>query len=396
MVTNVLPGPGLAVHGGPRIALTTEWLTAFGGAERCLVEFQRVFPDAPIYTSVYEPRGLPAEHRGWAVRPSFLQRVPLARRNHRPFFPLMPLAFESFDLSEYDLVLTTSSAAAKGVITPPDVPNLCYCYTPPRYLWDQYHQQTKGLRGKAFIGLAAHWLRVWDRAAADRVDHFLAISETVASRIRRYYRREATVVHPPVDTQRFRPNGLPSEDFLLVVSRLVPYKRVDQAVIAATRLGVPLKVVGVGPEMQRLRALAGRNVTFLGWRDDAEVAELYARCRAFVFPGLDDFGIAPVEAMASGRPVVAYGRGGATETVIDGVTGILYDEQTDAALAGAIEELMSRSFDAAACRAQAERFDSSIFRTRIAGAVADALGARPRDAELPSAVVASSGVLSFG
>jgi len=375
----------------PRVALTTEWLTTRGGAERCLAELQRLYPGAPIFTSVHDPRGLPPEYRDWPVRTSFLQRVPFARAHYRAFFPLMPLAFESFDFSEFDVVLTTSSAAAKGVITPPHVPNVCYCYTPPRYLWDQYHEQTRGMRGQALAAVAAHWLRVWDRAAADRVDQFIAISHTVAGRIRRYYRRESTVVYPPVDTSRFRPNGLPPEDFLLVVARLVPYKRIDQAVAVATRLGVPLRVVGTGPELGRLRAMAGPTVTFLESCDDATVADLYARCRAFVFPGMEDFGIAPVEAMAAGRPVVAYGRGGATETVLDGVTGILYDQQSEDALAGAVEELLGRSFDAAACRARAEEFDAALFRTRLSEVVAAAVdwGATPR------AVVAPQGALSL-
>lgn len=360
----------------PRVAITTDWLNSFGGAERVLAELLRVFPDAPIHTTVHDPAGLPDEMRGWDIRPSFLQRLPFAKRQHRPFLPLMPLAFESFDFAGYDVVLTTSSAFAKGVVTPPNVPNVCYCHTPPRYLWDQFHEQTRGMRGRLLIGAMAAWLRVWDRMAADRVDVFVANSQTVAARIRRYYRREPIVVHPPVDTERFRPSGAPAEDFLLVVARLVPYKRVDLAIEAATRRGYRLVVVGDGPELARLQARAGSSVTFLGRRSDAEIAELYARCRAFLFPGMEDFGIAPVEAQAAGRPVVAFGAGGATETIVDGETGVLFLEQSVEALVEAIEGLDALRVDPAACRENALRFDAAIFRTRMAEVVADAVAGR--------------------
>ena len=351
------------------VAFTHDWLVSFGGAERVLAELLRLFPGAPIYTTVHRPQALPPEVRDWDVRPSFLQRVPGATRYYRALLPLMPLAVEEYDLDAYELVVATSSAFAKGVVTPPSTRVVCYCHTPPRYLWDQYHAQTRGMRGRALASVAAHWLRVWDRAAADRVDLFVANSETTAARIRRYYRRESAVVHPPVDTGRLVPNRLPAEDFFLVVSRLVPYKRVDLAVRAAAHVGRRLVVVGDGPERARLVRLArehGAAAEFLGWRDDDEVAGLYARTRALVFPGYDDFGIAPVEAQAAGRPVVAYGRGGATETVRDGETGILFGEQNVAALADALAGAWDARFDPAACRANALRFDAAVFRARMA------------------------------
>ena len=366
-----------------KLALTQDWLNSFGGAERVLTELQRVFPGAPIFTTVHEPERLPPALRAWDVRPSFLQRVPLARRHYRAFLPLMPLAWESFDFTGYDVVLATASAFAKGVLVPPDTRTICYCYTPPRYLWDQYHEQTRHVRGKPLVAAAAHWLRMWDRAAADRVDHFVAISETVAARIRRYYRRESEIVYPPVDTSLFVPNGRPPEDFLLLVARLVPYKRVDLAIQAAARLNRALWVVGEGPERRRLEAMAGPTVRFLGQLPDAEVAGLYARARAFIFPGMDDFGIAPVEAQAAGRPVVAYGRGGALETIVDGVTGVFFDEPTVDALAEAIERAWSTPFDPAACRANAERFDAAVFRDRIARIVAEWAPSRPRPVLAP-------------
>lgn len=349
-----------------KVAITTDWLNSFGGAERVLVELHSMFPEAPIYTTVYDPSGLPDFMQGWDVRPSFLQKIPFAKRRHQWLLPLMPMAFEQFDLREYDLVITTNSACAKGVITRPDAVNLCYCYTPCRYIWDLYHEYTRGHGARALIAPVAHWLRVWDRLAADRVDHFVAISDEVASRIRKHYRRESEVIYPPVDVERFAPNGKAPEDFYLVVSRLVPYKRVDLAVEACNRLGRRLLVVGDGPERRRLEAIAGPTVEFLGKRGDDELADLYARCRALLFPGHEDFGIVPVEVQAAGRPVVAYGRGGAAETVVHGVTGLLFAEQSVAALVSAMEQSEDRSWDAAACQENARRFDAKEFRRQIA------------------------------
>lgn len=351
------------------VAITTDWLNSFGGAERVLGELHGMFPDAPVYTSVHDPAGLPSHMHGWDVRTSFLQRVPFARRRHRAFLPLMPLAFEQFDLTEYDLVLTTNSACAKGVITPPGAVNICYCYTPCRYLWDLYHEYMRDRRARPLIAPVAHWMRVWDRLAADRVDHFIAISHEVASRIQRHYRRESEVIYPPVDVDRIVPNGRVPEDFYLMVTRLVGYKRVDLAIEAANQLGCRLVVVGNGPERRRLERQAGPTVEFLGWQSDDEIAGLYARCRALLFPGLEDFGITPVEAQAAGRPVIAYGRGGATETVVDGATGILFEEQSIDSLADAVRTFERMSFDPDVCRGNAERFDRQEFRRRLRRAI---------------------------
>lgn len=352
-----------------KVAITADWLNTSGGGERVLMQLHRMFPDAPVYTTVCDRDAIPAAMRGWDIRTSFLQRVPFAKRRHQPFLPLMPMAFEQFDMSEYDLVITTSSACAKGVITRPGALNVCYCYTPCRYIWDLYHEYTRGMRARALFAPVAHWLRVWDRLSADRVDHFIGISHEVGSRIRRHYRRDAEVVYPPVDVDRIRPNGLPPEDFYLVVARLVPYKRVDLAVQAASRLGRRLVVVGDGSERRRLEALAGPTVEFLGRRGDDEVAELLARCRAFLFPGWEDFGIAPVEAQAAGRPVIAYGRGGAAETVVDGATGVLFEEQTVDSLAEAMLRADGIAFDPATCRRNAERFGSDVFRAQLGAAI---------------------------
>jgi glycosyltransferase involved in cell wall biosynthesis len=354
-----------------RVAITADWMSNVGGGGRVLSELHAMYPEAPIYTTISDPLALPEEMRSWDIRPSFLQRVPFARKRYQAFLPLMPLAFEQFDLREYDLVISTSSACAKGVITLPGTLHLCYCYTPCRYLWDLYHDYTRGKRSRPLIAPVAHWLRMWDRLSADRVDHFIAISQEVAGRIRRHYRRDSEVIYPPVDVDRVRPNGKPAEDFYLVVSRLVDYKRVDLAVDAANRLGRRLIVVGEGPARRRLEALAGPTVEFRGHLPDCEVADLMARCRAFLFPGWEDFGIAPVEAQAAGRPVLAYARGGALETVVEGVTGVLFDEQTVNSLVEAILRFESISCDPELCRDNAERFDAREFPRRIRAAVAE-------------------------
>ena len=358
-----------------RVAIIADWMSNVGGGGRVLTQLHEMFPDAPIYTTIRDPERLPEEMRAWDVRTSFLQRVPFARRRYQAFLPLMPLAFEQFDLREYDLVVSTSSACAKGVITRPDALHVCYCYTPCRYLWDLYHDYTAGRRALPLIAPVAHWLRMWDRLSADRVDHFVSLSREVAGRIRRHYRREAEIVYPPVEVDRIRPNGRPPEDFYLVVSRLVEYKRIDLAVQAATRLGRRLVVVGEGPMRKKLEAMAGETVEFTGYLSDEEVADLLARCRGFLFPGLEDFGIAPVEAQAAGRPVVALGRGGTAETVVDGVTGVLVDEQSVEAVIGGIRRLERMRIDPAACRHNAERFAPERFRQEMWRVIEERLGA---------------------
>ena len=348
-----------------KVAIVRDWMSNVGGGGRVLTHLKEMYPDAPIYTSIKDLDRIPAHMRGWDIRPSFLQRVPFARRRYQAFLPLMPLAFEQFDLREYDLVLSTSSACAKGVITGPDTVHICYCYTPCRYIWDLYHDYTRDLPFRWAVAPVAHWLRIWDRLASDRVDHFVAISHEVARRVKRHYRRDAEVIYPPVDVERFTPSGRAPEEFYLVVSRLVGYKRIDLAIEAANRLGRRLLVVGEGPARRKLEALAGPTVEFLGHRSDEEVAELLASCRAFLFPGWEDFGIAPVEAQAAGRPVVAFGRGGATETVVDGTTGVFFEEQTVDSLVDAMRRLESRDFDPTACRRNAERFGGEEFRYRL-------------------------------
>lgn len=340
-------------------------MTSFGGAERVLQNLHELYPSAPVFTSVFDARKVPADIRAWDVRPSVLQRFPMVHAYSRALLPLMPWAFQRFDLSGFDAVITTSSAFSKNVTLARDAINLCYCLTPPRYLWDLSDEYLARFGGTRTLAPVVNWLRARDLEAARGVDEFIAISHHVAERIRRTYARDARVIYPPVDTGRIQPTGAPPEDFYLVVSRLVRYKRVDLAIEACNRLRRPLVVVGTGPALPRLRALAGDTIHFAGALDDASIVDLYSRCRAFLFPGLDDFGITPVEAQAAGRPVIAYGSGGAAETVTDGVTGVLCEEQSVGAMVAAIERLDDTAIDPAACRTNAERFDAAIFRERI-------------------------------
>jgi glycosyltransferase involved in cell wall biosynthesis len=278
-------------------------------------------------------------------------------------------------------VVSVSAAFAKNVRRPSSGSTVCYCLTPPRYIWDLHDEYVRGRLDRPLLDMAAHWLRRADLAAAARVDEFITNSQTVAERVQRTYSRPATVIYSPVDCAWVRPDGSPPDDYYLVVSRLVRYKRVDLAIEACNRLKRRLLIVGVGPEAARLRAKAGPTIEFLGERGDGEVATLYARCKAFLFPGFEDFGITPLEAQAAGRPVVAFGRGGATETVVDQVTGVLFHEQSVEGLIDAIERLDRLSLAQTACRENAMRFDVSVFRQRMGAAIqAVATGERYLDA----------------
>jgi len=309
-----------------------------------------LFPEAPVYTSMYWPAKMSPTIRGLDVRTSFMQRLPFVTRNHQPFLMLYPLAFENFDLSGFDVVISNSSAFAKGVVTPPGTLHISYCLTPMRWVWN-YHayveRERLGTAARLVLPAAISQLRAWDVATAQNVDRFLAISNTVAARIRKYYRRDANVIYPPVSCDAFGPQPGKVDDYYLVVSRLIPYKRIDLAVDAFTRLGIRLKIVSTGGrDLAALRARAGRNVEFVGTVSDWELKELYARCRGYVFPGEEDFGIAPLEANASGRPVVAYAGGGALDTVQDGRTGVLFAEQTVDGLMDAVRRAEDTAWDA--------------------------------------------------
>ncbi|MBA3450789.1 MAG: glycosyltransferase [Chloroflexia bacterium] len=350
-----------------RIALVHDFLNQYGGAERVLEQLHHLFPAAPIYTSMYEPSAMPNAYRAWDIRTSFMQRLPMVTQRHQAYLMAYPLAFESFDFSNYDVVISNSSAFCKGVVTGPETLHLSYCLTPMRWAWryrDYVSHEDIGPIARFALPPFIHYLRLWDVTSAQRVDRFVGISRAVATRIRKYYGREADIIYPPVDTARFTPNGA-SGDYYLTVGRLVPYRRIDLIVDAFNELGLPVKIVGVGRDRARLQSRARANVEFLGKVDDNTLTGLYANCRAYLFPGEEDFGIAPVEAQAAGRPVVAYAAGGALDTVQDGETGALFHEQTSSALIEAVRRLERTSFDARRIRANAERFSVSVFRERF-------------------------------
>ena len=363
---------------GLRVALVHDWLTGMRGGERCLEVFCELFPDADLFTLLHVPGSVSPVIERRRIVTSFLQRLPQAVDRYRYYLPLFPAAVRSFDLSAYDLVLSSSHAVAKAARRGPHATHVCYCFTPMRYVWDlfdDYFGARAPRAARVAMPAVAAALRRWDRRTSARPDRIVAISHFVADRIRRVWERTADVIYPPVDVSRFAiaPDG--PDDYYLVVSALVPYKRVDLAVAAATRMRRRLVVVGAGPEARRLAAIAGPSVEMLGWRSDADIADLYARCRALLFPAMEDFGIVPLEAMAAGRPVIAYGVGGATETVTE-QTGVFFREQTVDALAAAMDTFEGNEgrFEPKALRARAETFDRPLFRDRIAAYLAEAVG----------------------
>ncbi len=372
---------------GVRAVLVHDWLTGMRGGEKVLESFCRLFPGAPIYTLLHLAGKVSPLIEGHPIRTSFIQRMPLAAAYYRHYLPLFPRAAESLALPAAELVLSSSHCVAKGVRVPPGAVHVSYLHTPMRYVWDLYDAYFGPGRGglaRWVMPLLRGRLQRWDVRTAERVDHFVANSAHVAERIQRHYGRRATVIHPPVDTARFTPAERPG-DYYLVVSALVPYKRVDLAVAACTALGRRLKVVGTGPEEGRLKNLAGPTVEFLGWQPDEALPGLYAHARAFIFPGEEDFGITPVEAMAAGRPVVAYGRGGALETVVGpddesgrAPTGRFFLEQEVDALAAALEALEAEldRFDPQALAAHAAGFDTAVFLERMSAFLREVL-ARP-------------------
>lgn len=357
-----------------KVAIVHYWFVAQRGGERVVEELCRLFPQADLFTHVLDPSRLTPELARHAIRTTFVNALPRARRWYRYYLPLMPLALEQLDLRGYDLVISSESGPAKGVITDARTLHLCYCHTPMRYVWDMTHEYTAGSGPlkRALMAPALHYLRLWDRLGADRVDYFIANSANVARRIAKHYRRDSVVIHPPVDTGFFQISDQ-RDDFYLMVGQLVGYKRADLAVKAFSRLGRRLVVIGEGEEARTLRGLAGPNVEFLGWQPVDVVRDHYARCRALVFPGEEDFGLVPVEAMASGRPVIALGRGGALETVIDGRTGVFFSEQTEEALADAVHrfEAVEHSFDPEEIRRHACRFGTERFGREMRQFVAD-------------------------
>ncbi len=358
---------------GLKVALVHDWLVGRGGGERVLECFHEMFPEAPIYTLVYDERSAPEWTRGCDVRTTYLQKVPGARTRHKLLLSFMPRAWEALDLTEYDLVLSSCASCCKGVLTRPDALHVCYCHSPIRYVWDMYYEYLRdaGALKRLVMPRMIHKVRMWDYQAAQRVDAFISNSDFVGQRIGKFYGRTSTTVHPGVYLNDRSSAG--EGDYYLVVSRFVRYKRVDLAVEACNMLGRRLVVIGSGGEEEdRLRALAGPTVEFRGRVSDEEMRKAYAGARAFLFPGMEDFGLTPVEAMSAGAPVLAYGKGGALETVSDGETGLFFHDQTAAGMAACIErfEREGVALSREEIRARAAVFSEEAFKETMASRIA--------------------------
>jgi len=371
-----------------KIAIIHDWLTGMRGGEKCLEVFCRLYPEADLFTLLHIPGSVSSIIETRKIHTSFLQLLPFVEKKYRHFLPLMPLAIEKFDLTGYDLVLSSSHCVAKGVIPGKKTLHISYCYTPMRYIWDQYEQYfnrtASGILTSTAMGLIAPGLRRWDVRSSKRVDEFVAISRHVQKRIKKYYNRESTVIYPPVDSTFYSPTGERGEDFYLIVSAFAPYKRLDLAVEAFNELGYPLVIIGEGQSAEYLRSIAGPNIQFRGWLSNEEIRTCYARCRAFVFCGEEDFGITPLEAQCMGKPVIGFAKGGLLETVIPdrqtwksetGIseektchpTGVFFHQQTPDALITAIRhfEKVEDRFESEVIRNHALAFDLNIFSDRI-------------------------------
>ena len=349
-----------------RVAIVHYWLVNMRGGERVVEALCRLFPEADLFTLFYEPDRVSPLIRSRRVTASFLNPL---RKHYRSLLPLMPIALESLDLRDYDLVISSESGPAKGILTKASARHICYCHTPMRYLWDLYpeylHDWTAGRFRKAMLGIFGNYLRLWDYASAARVDEFIANSENVRRRIAKSYRREAEVIHPPVAVESF--SWAPSDDYYLIVSELVSYKRIDLAIKVLSRIGRQLVIVGQGPERARLEKLASNAVTFRGRVTDEELQSLYSRCRALIQPGEEDFGIVAVEALASGKPIIALGHGGILEISTEPNAGFFFEHATEQSLQGAISEFESveATIDPKPLQRSAARFSEAVFTQKF-------------------------------
>ncbi len=359
----------------PRVALVHDYLVQDGGAERVLAAMQEMFPDAPTFTLVYDPHRSHPQFRGRKIKTSFIDGLPLAHPAYQWYLPLMPMAIEHFDLNGFDIVLSSSISFAKGAIAAPGSTHICYCHTPTRFLWQERLSYLSDLPQpravRALLPPLLHHLRQWDRLAAERPDVILTNSAISRERIKRYYGRDAEVIYPPVDTKSI-PIATDPGEFWLAGGRLVGYKRFDLVVKAFAKLHMPLKIFGIGPEMKKLRAIAGSETEFLGQISDIDKAHLYGRAIGFISPQIEDFGITMVEAMAAGRPVLTFGRGGGKESVIDGVTGIHLESQTWEDIGDAVIRFDPSRFDPATIRAHAETFSTERFKAQLMNAITHA------------------------
>lgn len=359
-----------------KIALVHDYLVQYGGAERVLECFTELFPYAPIYTLVYDKESMHDIFKEKDIRTSFLQKFPFAKKQHRIFPPLMPLAIEQFDFSQYDVVLSDSSSYAKGIITNPGTLHICYMHTPMRYAWDDCQKYTQDFGFpkiiKKFIPFIMNYIRLWDKISADRVDKFIANSNFVSKRIKKYYRKDSVVINPPVAVNNFYISDH-QENYFLMVGRLIAYKRHDIAIEAFNKLGLPLKIIGRGPEMERLKKIAGPNIEFLGRVAEEDLPKYYAECQAFVFPQEEDFGIVAMEAMAAGRPLIAYHGGDIPEHIEGGKMGIFFHNQTAEDIIEAVNKFRNEDYDPQYIRSQALKFDRELFKDKIGGYIKEEL-----------------------
>lgn len=350
-----------------RIAIVCDWLTNFAGAERVILKLHKMFPKAPIYTSIYNSKKMHGFENA-NIRTSFLQKMPRAKNKHQWYLPFYPLVFEKMDLSKYDIVISSCHSASKGIITKPETMHVSYCHSPMRYAWDNSHEYLRTYTYpwpiSKFIPKIIHKIRMWDRVAADRVDYFLTNSNYVKNRIKKYYRRDSEVIYPMIDTSEFH-IAKGKKDYFLAVGRFTPYKRFDLIVDAFNELPYKLKIVGTGKQEKELKSKAKKNIEFLGHVSEKQLKELYANAKALIFPQVEDFGITPLEAMASGRPVIAFKGGGALETVKHKKTGLFFDVQEVVNLKAAVEESEKINWDSNLIRNHAKNFDSSIFVDKI-------------------------------
>lgn len=350
------------------IAIVCDWLTTPGGAEKVILSLHKLFPHAPIYTSIYNPEKVKGFEKA-EVHTSYIQHLPFAKEKHQMYLNLMPRAFEKFNLNKFDIVISSSHSCAKGVITKPETLHICYCHSPMRYAWEDSINYLKQYDINPLIKTIAPWfihkIRLWDRLSADRVDYFIANSDNVQKRIHKYYRRSSSVIYPFVDTKNFTTDSTKREPFYLAVGRLTPYKKFDLLIETFNEIGLPLKIVGTGVSENKLKSIAKSNIQFLGFASNQELKHLYKTAKALVFPQIEDFGIIPLEAMASGCPVIAYKKGGALETVIDLKTGILFDKQTPESLKKAIQKAITHKFNHKKIEEHAKNFSEEIFHKEI-------------------------------
>lgn len=351
-----------------RITFVHEYLNQFGGAERMLQVLCALYPQASLYTLLYDKDATGGVFEGREIITSFLQKMPFTKKHHRIFPLLMPLAIEQFDFSEYDLVLSLSASFAKGIITKPHTKHICYCLTPPRFLWDSSQKFVEEFGYprlvKQLLPPFITYLRVWDKEASLRVNEFWSISNFIQDRVRKYYSKNSKVIYPPVNVEKFHVSDR-TDNYFFMAGRLVSYKRFDLVVRVFNKNGLHLKIVGAGPEFKKLKSIAGKNIEFLGLVSDEKLADLYSNAKACIFPQEEDFGIVPLESMASGRPVIAYRAGGALETITENQTGIFFDEQNFESLQTAIDRFDKTQFNPEICRKRAEEFNVEVFKENI-------------------------------